>query len=179
MNCLQTFLARICGTFDNQDQIHGPTLPNAQHIATPCNERILHLPADFQDVFVIDETYYHYFCEDKQLHHLYRYGVDEDGRIQMASYEIPTDFDETMLRSDVKWTLDYRTLRKKGMEPILFHYDNGIFHCEGACEIHKDVQLYVRMRIEEDAITLIEAMYHRDFLVSGFEEPLHYKRRQS
>ena len=61
MNTLDIFLSRINKTYSNKAQhTENPLLPQAVHITTPVNERIKNLPENFEDVFVIDETYYHY-----------------------------------------------------------------------------------------------------------------------
>ena len=71
MNTLDIFLSRINKTYSNKAQhTENPLLPQAVHITTPVNERIKNLPENFEDVFVIDETYYHYDDHVTQLHHL-------------------------------------------------------------------------------------------------------------
>lgn len=90
MNTLDIFLSRINKTYSNKAQhTENPLLPQAVHITTPVNERIKNLPENFEDVFVIDETYYHYDDHVTKLHHLYRYHAQTDGSIQLVSYEIP------------------------------------------------------------------------------------------
>lgn len=93
MNTLDIFLSRINKTYSNKAQhTENPLLPQAVHITTPVNERIKNLPENFEDVFVIDETYYHYDDHVTQLHHLYRYHAQPNGRIQLVSYEIPCEY---------------------------------------------------------------------------------------
>ena len=90
MNTLDIFLSRINKTYSNKAQhTENPLLPQAVHITTPVNERIKNLPENFEDVFVIDETYYHYDDHVTQLHHLYRYHAHSDGSIALISYELP------------------------------------------------------------------------------------------
>ncbi|MBS5136663.1 MAG: hypothetical protein KHZ05_14740, partial [Oscillospiraceae bacterium] len=63
MNKLNAFLALLSGNFDNAEQFEAkkadqPDFPYARHVNTVCNDKISHLPADFQGAFLLEESYY-------------------------------------------------------------------------------------------------------------------------
>ena len=64
MNQLQNFIRILSGRFNNAQQLHalqaeGVTdFPYAEHVNTPCNDKITGLPSDFPGVFLVEESYY-------------------------------------------------------------------------------------------------------------------------
>jgi len=181
MNTLDIFLSRINGTYSNKAQhTENPLLPQAVHITTPVNERIKNLPENFEDVFVIDETYYHYDDHVTQLHHLYRYHAQPNGRIQLVSYEIPCEYAKHTFDSQHVQQLLYDELVvKQAFTPILYSFEHDVFASEGTSEITSGITLHVVMKLYRDHYTVIEACYANRRLVSGFEEPVRYERLMS
>lgn len=177
MTPLQTLIKRISGCYDNYAQAHTSKLPHAIHVTTPCNDRIRDLPEDFNDIFVIDETYYTYDTYSMELHHLYRYHELENKDIELISYEIPAIFSEEEFRSEHVKELHYADLQQKQtIFPIVYTWENDVFVSEDTNEIAPGILLHVVMNIHSDSYSVVEACYQHMQLISGFEEPILYQK---
>lgn len=177
MKSLQTFISRISGTYTNETQKSAARIPKAIHITTPCNERIKNLSDNFHGIFVIDETYYDYGDNRVELHHLYCYKEEDNGDIQLVSYCIPNEIKEQDLRHDIYHPIDFTKLYpKQKLAPIIFTQNNDIYSCEGWNEIAPQLNLHVVMKIYHDHYTVVEASYQEDTFVSGFEDPICYRK---
>ena len=61
MRKLESFVQLLSGRFNNAAQYEARKeegFPYAEHVNTPCNHKIRGLPADFDGVFLLEESYY-------------------------------------------------------------------------------------------------------------------------
>ena len=105
---LEQFIKMMTGHFDNQEQFQkmkeaGEIYPYAEHVNTPCNNKIQDLPADFYGIFIVEESYYQSQGKRHSSPHLFLLTEQDDG-IMLSSYEIPEGED--------KKTFSYETMKK-------------------------------------------------------------------
>ena len=106
MNNLDLFVSKLCGTFDNSNQIKGEVEkgkqlhPSAKHINGICNDKIKNLPDGFNGYFVIEESYYENGNFKNSLPHLFLFTLDESNNVVLTSYEIPNNIEKEDFRND-------------------------------------------------------------------------------
>ena len=98
MRKLDTFVGLLTGKFNNQEQFNtmkekNIEFPFAEHVNTACNDKIQNLPADFQGIFMVEESYYTAKGNTHSSPHLFLF-TEEDGGIKLTSYEIPAGYDK-------------------------------------------------------------------------------------
>ena len=94
MDRLQSFIRILSGRFDNAEQLRalaaeGVTdFPQAEHVNTPCNDKIRGLPADFSGVFLVEESYYTVGGRTNASPHLFLF-TEEGDAVKLTSYDLP------------------------------------------------------------------------------------------
>ena len=91
MRKLESFVQLLSGRFNNAPQYEaqkGEGFHSAEHVNTPCNHQSRGLPADFDGVFLLEESYY---TTDGRTHaspHLFLFTEEAEG-VRLTSYEVP------------------------------------------------------------------------------------------
>ena len=100
MSILKDFVKLICGNFDNSEQLKELNnknifdYPYAEHVNNICNDKIVNLPADFEGIFIVEESYYTINGKTRNLHHLFLF-VQENEDVKLISYEIPEPYNKS------------------------------------------------------------------------------------
>ena len=129
---LDDFTGMMTGHFDNKEQFdkmqaEGKTYPYAEHVNTICNDKIKNLPEDFNDRFVVEESYYETNGKRHASPHLFLITETEQG-ILLSSYEIPEGEDKKTFSYASMKKVDYAELKKsEKFTPALYHEKNGIW----------------------------------------------------
>ena len=98
MSKLQEFVSLLAGTFYNRDQLaafeaQGITgYPAARHVNTVLNDRIDGFPADFNGVFLLEESDYTVNGRTNPMPHLFLFTLESDGRVKLTSYDMPAGY---------------------------------------------------------------------------------------
>ena len=84
MSQLEEFMKLLTGNFDNREQYealkkNGENYPFAEHVNTPCNDKITNLPSDFQGEFLVEESYYTTSKGKHVSSHLFLFTEEENG----------------------------------------------------------------------------------------------------
>lgn len=129
---LDNFIGMMTGHFDNKEQFNmmqtaGKIYPYAKHVNTVCNDKINNIPQDFNEKFVVEESYYETNGNRHASPHLFLITENEDG-ILLSSYEIPEGEDKNTFSYDSMKNVDYSELKKsKKFTPALYHENDGIW----------------------------------------------------
>jgi len=117
INKLNIFIEMICGRFNNNEQYINDEINckinnvKAKYINAICNDKIMNLPKNFPFFFVIEESYYETIEKTTILPHLFLFDVNEDNKIRLTSYIIPSEFrKEEFTNDNMNLKFDYKQI---------------------------------------------------------------------
>lgn len=119
MKILDEIVQMFCGKYDNNKQHlleeKNANINNikAHYVNAICNHKIINLPNNFLNYFVIEECYYEANGKVTTLSHLFLLDVNEEGKIRLTSYKIPCDYKkEKFTNTNVSLKFDFKDLIK-------------------------------------------------------------------
>ena len=182
---LEKFINYLSGSYNNDNQLkeekaitgEGRT-PEAKHIVGICNDKVKNLPNDFKGYFTIDETYYNHEGHKTALHHLFLYTLNEDNKVMLTSYELPTDVDyNDFVNSNYNLVIDYNKLElSKKFDPILFEEKEDYFLAETKSNFTPEVVFTAIQKVYDSKMHMTEIFRKNREIVSGSEEPIKYDK---
>lgn len=185
MGLLSLFLDYIIGDFDNRAQVEaerqaGRQLhPAARHVNRQANAKIRSLPADFQGVFVIEESYY-VTPDGRELlaPHLFLF-EEAEGQIRLISYELPADIAKAEFRHDnPELVLDYPALKvSRTFTPLTYTYDPARgFTGQSVTHLPKGTVFTLTETIGPEGLEVMELMEKDGQRLTPYETPILYRR---
>lgn len=186
MSLLPLFLEYIVGDFDNRAQVEaerqaGRQLhPAARHVNRPANAKIRNLPADFQGVFVIEESYY-VTPDGREVlaPHLFLFAETATGQVQLTSYELPAGVTKADFRNDnPDLVLDYPALTvSKTFTPLTYEYDPARgFWGQSATPLPNGAVFTLTETIGPAGLDVMELMEKDGQRLTPYETPILYRR---
>ena len=179
MNQLQAFTDLLCGTFDNSAQLQAgaPGLPLARHVNTVCNDKITGLPADFDGVFVVEESYY---TTDGKTHaspHLFLFTLESDGAVKLTSYEVPAGCDKNTFTYDSMPVTAYESLQaSEKFTPALYREKDGVWEGGSVSMFSPVLKFTLFERFSRDVLEVSETMEVNGKRTFGYDVPILYRR---
>lgn len=183
MSKLQEFVSLLSGTFDNRDQLadfeaRGITgYPAARHVNTALNDRIDGLPADFDGVFLLEESDYTVNGRTNPMPHLFLFTLEPDGRVKLTSYDMPAGYTKETFRAESLGRLNYGDLTPSAkFTPALYEYKDGGW--EGGSESMFTPVLKFKLweRFTPEVLIVSESMEMNGKRTFGYDLPLEYRR---
>lgn len=183
MDQLLEFVSLLTGTFDNRDQLadfeaRGITgYPAARHVNTVLNDRIDGLPADFDGVFLLEESDYTVNGRTNPMPHLFLFTLEPDGRVKLTSYEMPAGCTKETFRAERLGRLNYGDLTPSAkFTPALYEYKDGGW--EGGSESMFTPVLKFKLweRFTPEVLLVSESMEMNGKRTFGYDLPLEYRR---
>lgn len=180
MNTLEQFINLLCGDFDNKEQLKSNcTLPLAAHVNRVCNDKIKHLPEDFKGYFVIEESYYTTNDRTTYLPHLFLFTLNDAGKVQLNSYEIPSDVSKENFKNDnPDLIMDYETLEPSAkFNPMVYEQSGSSFKGKSVSDFGHGLIFTLEEETSPDGLIVKETFMREGKRTFGFDEPLIYKRK--
>lgn len=186
MNQLDLFIQYLTGDFDNNiqvtkeiekgNQIH----PEAVHIIRECNDKITNLPNNFGGRFVIEESYYTKPDKSKLIApHLFLFELNDNGNVQLKSYQIPKDYTKeefTYDNKDLKFDFNKLELSHNfGIMEYDFSEQKG-FYGSLRNELGKDIVFTLTETISKDTLEVMELMEKGGIRLTPYDSPIVYNR---
>lgn len=181
MNKLNAFLALLSGNFDNAEQFEAkkadqPDFPYARHVNTVCNDKISHLPADFQGAFLLEESYYTANGNTHATPHLFLF-TEEEGGIRLTSYEIPAGYDKNTFTYQNLQEIDFRDLKQsEKFTPALYVEKDGVWEGGSVSMFSPVLKFTLFERFSSQCLEVSESMEVNGKKTFGYDEPILYKR---
>ena len=185
MDQLQEFVSLLTGTFDNRDQlaafeVQGITgYPAARHVNTALNDRIDGLPANFDGVFMLEESDYTVNGRTNPMPHLFLFTLEPDGRVKLTSYDMPAGYTKETFRAESLGRLRYEDLTPSAkFTPALSEKKDGGW--EGGSESMFTPVLKFKLweRFTPEVLIVSESMEMNGKRTFGYDQPLEYRRCQ-
>lgn len=187
MSEFELFKKVIVGRFNNYAQVEmekqqGKIIhPLAKHINTICNDKIKNLPKGFEDIFVIEESYYTDLKSNRTniLPHLFLFEKTPSGKVKLISYETPKYISKKDFTNDnVDLIMDYNDLEVSSkFTPFTYEYTEGTGFSGGSLShFGPDTTLLLEETLREDTLEVNEVLKKGDKVLIGFESPIIYKR---
>lgn len=184
MKKLNEFIEMLCGKFDNNEQCikeeKNCKVVNvkARHISGICNDKIINLPKDFQNFFVIGESYYEINAKILVHPHLFLFDVNEDGKIRLTSYKIPSEFKkEEFTNGNTSLKMDFKQLIiSEKFTPLIYEDANGEFFGESVSFFSPVTKFTLNMKVTKDTMYLTEIFENNGKRMLGFDEPIVYNK---
>ena len=181
MDRLQSFIHILSGRFDNAEQLRalaaeGVTdFPQAEHVNTPCNDKIRGLPADFSGVFLVEESYYTVGGRTNASPHLFLF-TEEGDAVKLTSYDLPDgkkDFTYASMQP-----VDYAALQPSAkFTPALFRLQDGVWSGGSESMFAPGLRFTLSERFSADALEVSETMERDGKRIFGYDRPIIYRRK--
>ena len=184
MDILKKFINDLCGDFNNDKQIEEQenkgeiTHAKGKHINRIANDKIINLPSDFKGYFIIEESYYEIRNRKNILPHLFLFTLNENNKIVLTSYDLPTDFSKEDFRNDIsELIIDYNKLVKsEKFTPMIYKKVNNGFEGHSVSDFGGGVKFTLKERIEEDKLYVSEVFEKNGKITFGFVDPIIYDK---
>ena len=184
MTRLNEFIKMLCGKFNNNEQCINEekngkvSNVKASHISCICNHKINNLPEDFQSFFVIGESYYEIDAKILVHPHLFLFDVNENGKIRLTSYKIPSEFKkEEFTNGNASLKMDFKQLIvSEKFTPLIYEEANGEFFGESVSFFSPVTKFTLSSKITKDKIYANEVFENNGKRVLGFDEPIIYNK---
>ncbi len=186
MRALDRLMEMLCGTFDNRAQYDRESLsgrpvhPRARHVIGLCNEKIDHLPEEFNGYFVIEESCFDLEDQRIEKHYLFLYDEDETGCVRLTSYNVPPEMPkERFTNDDPAIRLDYLKLEvSPRFQPLTLREEDGVFRGENCSRFSEDTTFLFSLSVSSERLLVKELLLRGAERVAGYEEPVEYIRIQ-
>lgn len=181
MRKLDTFVGLLTGKFNNQEQFNtmkekNIEFPFAEHVNTACNDKIQNLPADFQGIFMVEESYYTTKGNIHSSPHLFLF-TEEDGGIKLTSYEIPAGYDKKTFTYEKMKEVEYSDLKLSGkFTPAVYKEVNGTWEGGSVSMFSPVLKFTLFERFSKDCLEVSESMEVNGKRTFGYDDPILYKR---
>lgn len=182
MNTLDKFISFLCGDFNNEKQIKEKQelgqqdFPKASHINRVCNQKIIHLPADFKGYFVIEESYYQIGERTNILPHLFLFTLNEAGKVVLTSYELPEGIRKEEFKSNnPELIIDYRQLKlSEKFTPMIYEETEEAFKGKSISNFGNGLIFTLEETTSEGHLIVHEVFERNGKRTFGFDEPIVY-----
>ena len=185
MNQLQDFIRILSGRFNNAQQFRalqaeGVTdFPYAEHVNTPCNDKITSLPSDFAGVFLVEESYYTIGGRTNASPHLFLFTEEVDGAVKLTSYDLPEGCSKTDFTYQTMPQTDYTALRPSAkFTPAVYRQNNGVWAGGSESMFTPVLKFTLFERFSEDVLEVSESMEMNGKRTFGYDQPILYRREQ-
>lgn len=179
MRKLESFVQLLSGRFNNAAQYEakkGEGFPYAEHVNTPCNDKIRGLPADFAGVFLLEESYYTVNGRTHASPHLFLF-TQEEGGVRLTSYEVPAACPKDCLTADKLPELEYGELKPSAkFTPALYTERGGVWEGGSTSMFTPVLKFTLFERFSPDGLEVTEQMERNGQRTFGYDEPILYKR---
>lgn len=181
MRKLDTFVGLLTGKFNNQEQFNtmkekNIEFPFAEHVNTACNDKIQNLPADFQGIFMVEESYYTAKGNTHSSPHLFLF-TEEDGGIKLTSYEIPAGYDKKTFTYEKMKEVEYSDLKlSEKFTPAVYKEVNGTWEGGSVSMFSPVLRFTLFERFSKDCLEVSESMEVNGKRTFGYDDPILYKR---
>ena len=181
MKELQEMVGLLTGEFDNRAQFEakeqaGEAFPYARHVNTVCNDKITNLPADFEGLFVVEESYYTTNGSTHAAPHLFLF-TQEGEDVKLTSYEIPQGYDKNTFTYDQMGEVDYNQLKvSEKFTPALYRKVDGVWEGGSVSMFSPVLKFNLFERFSPEVLEVTESMEVNGKRTFGYDEPILYKR---
>ena len=178
---LEQFIKMMTGHFDNREQFQkmkeaGEIYPYAEHVNTPCNNKIQDLPADFSGIFIVEESYYQSQGKRHSSPHLFLLTEQDDG-IMLSSYEIPEGEDKNTFSYETMKNVKYSALKKsEKFTPALYHEKDGTWEGGSVSQFSPIMIFRLWEKFSDTCLEVSESMEVNGKRTFGYDAPIIYKR---
>lgn len=185
LNQFDEFLALLCGSFDNREQKEAMeskgilNFPYAEHVNTPCNDKIMGLPNGFSGEFVVEESYYTTNGKTHASLHLFLFTPEEEG-IKLTSYLLPEGYEKEGFRYERMAPVAYTSLRiSEKFTPVVYRKKDGIWEGGSVSRFSPVLTFTLFERFSSEGLEVSETMEVRGKRTFGYDDPIIYRRKQT
>ena len=184
MEQLNELVGLLTGHFDNKAQFEekekaGESFPYARHVNTVCNDKITNLPADFEGLFVVEESYYTGNGSTHAAPHLFLF-TQEGKDVKLTSYEIPQGYDKDTFTYDQLGEVDYNQLKvSEKFTPALYRKVDGVWEGGSVSMFSPVLKFNLFERFSPEVLEVTESMEVNGKRTFGYDEPILYRRMKN
>lgn len=179
MSKLNDFIQILSGHFNNAQQYEAKkaeNFPYAEHVNTPCNDKIQGLPADFAGVFLVEESYFTAGGNTHAAPHLFLFTEQPDG-ILLTSYDLPAGYDKDSFTYEKLQPVQYADLKPSAkFTPALYTLKDGVWEGGSVSMFSPVLKFTLFERFSPEVLEVSESMEVNGKKTFGYDEPILYKR---
>lgn len=181
MSQLKELINILTGHFDNREQFEKikakqPEFPYAQHVNTPCNDKIRNLPEQFEGCFMVEESYYTVNGRTQASPHLFLFSPKGEG-VELTSYDLPATVDKKNMTYASLPMLDYNELQPSAkFTPALYLKKDGIWEGGSVSMFTPVLKFTLFERFSYKVLEVSETMEVNGKRTFGYDDAILYKR---
>lgn len=175
----------LTGHFDNSQQYKElentgmENFPFAEHINTICNHKIENLPAEFEGVFLVEESYYTTHGNTHASPHLFLFTEEPEG-IRLTSYELPKGYDKNSFTYDKMTEVDYTSLKQSTkFTPALYVCKDNVWEGGSVSMFSPVLKFTLFERFSPEFLEVTEFMEVNGKRTFGYDIPIVYRRKST
>ena len=183
MNSLEHFIQILSGHFDNTQQLEEmkkagkDDFPFAEHVNTPCNDKILDLPDYFEGVFLVEESYYTTGGKTHASPHLFLF-TPKGENIKLTSYELPQGIDKSTFSYDSMTQVRYSDLKASAkFTPAVYTLKDGAWEGGSTSMFTPVLKFTLWERFSPEQLEVSESMEMNGKRTFGYDVPIVYRRK--
>ena len=179
------YLSYLTGDFDNRAQIAAQLKggkqihPYAKHITRIVQDRVKNVPAGYNGVFVLEESYYKYLDKDTIVKpYIFRFEKGSTGEVILHSVAIPASIDKATFRnSNPNWTLNFEDLRDSPtFKPAAYQKTKRGFYLKNPIELGNGLRFTLEETIGKGFLEVMELTEKDGKSLTPYTTPLEYKK---
>lgn len=182
MRNLDSFMEILTGDFDNRQQMEAlekegvTNFPFSKHKNTACNDKIKNLPADFDGVFMVEESSYAMAGKENRLANLFLF-TREGEEIKLTSYELPAGCEKASFTYENMPVVDYADLNPSAkFTPAVYSMKDGVWEGGSVSMFSPVLKFTLYERFSPDFLEVSESMEVNGRRTFGFDRPIVYKK---
>ena len=182
MKNLDSFMEILTGDFDNRQQMEAlekdgvTNFPFSKHKNTACNDKIKNLPADFDGVFMVEESSYAMSGKENRLANLFLF-TQEGEDIKLTSYELPEGCEKASFTYENMPVVDYADLKPSAkFTPAVYSLKDGVWEGGSVSMFSPVLKFTLYERFSPEFLEVSESMEVNGRRTFGFDMPIVYKK---
>lgn len=183
MGNLKNFIDILSGHFDNSTQLEKMKekgihdYPYAEHVNHIVNDKIRGLPANFEGIFLLEESYYTIGEDTNLLPHLFLF-TEEGESIKLSSYDIPEGYDKESFSYENLKTVAFKDLKpSEKFNPAIYNKQGEIWVGGSESMFTPDLEFKLHQRLSAEKLVVSEVMEKKGKRIFGFDDPIIYRRK--
>lgn len=182
---LEKFIAILCGTLDNQQQIdeeraNGTQIhPYAKHVTDVCDHKIIGLPENHEGVYILEESYYIYPGKEMELKPLLFYmRSDGESKALLNSVQIPEQYSKAEATNDNdQFIMNFEDLKLRPFGTAEYELqEDGSFKVDHEADMGNGLTFRLIETLNREGLEVMELVHKDGVKLTPYDTPILYKR---
>jgi hypothetical protein len=182
------FKKYLVGNFDNAKQIKSEKMagkqihPYARHINRVFDKKIKNIPADFQGVFILQESYYINPNQSDTIlkPHLFKIEPIDNQTVKLYSMALPADLDKRKIRhNNPQLSFDFNDLQVSptfSSGAIYTLREGTVFYAKTTIQLNAEMRFTLEEYLSKNLLSVMELSEKNGQRLTPYDTPILYDR---